>query len=152
MDQIDGLEECVTAFETQIHESKQTGTQLMSTPADVVTKAELDAAVTKASTAATARISAILTSPEAVGREKTAQHLAFASGMSAVDAVAMLSTIDIASKAAAPVAAAAPVVVSANTAFEAAMASGNPEVVATLNAADAPKPKRFASAFSAQLS
>lgn len=66
-------------------------------PAATLTQADLDAAkasgVAEGKAAERTRVSAILTDPEAAGREATAQHLALKTDMSAEDASELMKTL-----------------------------------------------------------
>lgn len=98
-DQIGSLEDATSAFAGSLDDPSESGEEQMTTPTTAVEQAVHDAAVasarvegeTSGATAMQTRISTILASTEAEGREELAKHLAFETDMPADKAVAMLA-------------------------------------------------------------
>lgn len=147
-DSVGALDDALSAYADFLDGSSEDGDETMTTPATAPEQAAIDAAAAATATAegATterARISAILASEEAKGREGLAQHIAFNTAMSTDDAKAMLtaSPVTAAAAPAAPVAKTAEELAAEAAAkgptFEQAMdASGTPGVGANLGGGD----------------
>lgn len=132
-DKIGSLSEAVAAFAADLNQTsgdEDMSTQDKATAVDPAVNAQALAEARQAGKIeAQTRISAILGSTHATGRESLANHFAFKTDMSVADVEAALQASPVAAAPApAPAAVVAPPQAAAQTPFEQAMAKGNPEV------------------------
>lgn len=150
---VDGIlypKEARASFATELDEDVEEGDVTMSTKPEktegetsVADESAVNAARQEGATAERARISAILTAPEAENRSKLANHIAFNTNMSVAEAKGMLGHASEEAKVSPPSAENK----SESNAFEDAMSKSNPEIGADEAASDLSDEDKNANAF-----